>query len=58
MKITHNQFLAKKNAIVLQLAEMYWEIMHLRTTMEFEESVDYLYMKRLVYAIEKVISLK
>jgi len=26
--------------------------------MEFEESGDYLYMKRLEYAIEKVISLK
>lgn len=58
MKITHNQFLAKKNDLVLQLAEMYWEVMHLRTTMEFEDATDYLYMKRLEYAIEKVISLK
>ena len=37
---------------------MYGEVMHLRTSMEFEESADYLYMKRLEYAIEKVISLK
>ena len=58
MKITHSQFLLKQNDIMLQLAELYWEVMHLRTTMEFEESGDYLYMKRLEYAIEKVISLK
>ena len=58
MKITHNQFLLKQNDIILRLAEMYGEVMHLRTSMEFEESADYLYMKRLEYAIEKVISLK
>ena len=58
MKITHGQFLLKQNDIILRLAELYWEVMHLRTTMEFEESADYLYMKRLEYAIEKVISLK
>ena len=58
MKITHNQFLLKQNDVILRLADMYGEVMHIRTTMEFEEPADYLYMKRIEYAIEKAISLK
>ena len=58
MKITHEQFLLKQNDIILQLAEMYGEVMHLRSSKEFENSEDYLYTKRLEYALDKIISLK
>lgn len=58
MKLTHEQFLLKQNDIILRLAEMYGEVMHLRTSKEFENSNDYLYMKRLEEALEKIISLK
>ena len=58
MKITHKQFLEIQNDIIIQLAEMYGEVMHLRTSNEFENSEDYIYMKRLEYALEKIISLK
>ena len=57
-KLTHEQFLLKKNDIILQLAEMYGEVMHLRSSKEFEDTADYLYMKRLEKALEKMISLK
>ena len=58
MKITHDQFLLKQNDIILRLAEMYGEVMHLRTSKEFENSHDFIYMKCLEEQLEKIISLK
>lgn len=58
MKLTHEQFLTKQNDIILQLAEMYGEVMHLRTSKEFQNSHDFIYMKRLEEQLEKIISLK
>lgn len=57
MRITHKQFLERQKDIVLKLAEVYGEVEHLQEQ-DFEITLDYLYIKRLWYALEKIIYLK
>ena len=57
MRITHEQFLGRQKDIVLKLAELYGEVEHLREQ-DFSKHENYLYIKRLWEALEKIISLK